>query len=191
MNVRWLQFGCCRRLFQTFRILLPFRELSDLVAGGTIVETSTDEDLVARTVIQLDGDIVTFVVPSALNETSIDRHFLNVDLRLCRITEQLICVVNAFKWIGLVILLFSFGCTLSEVVSNSRNSWDWILNITLGTLPGVLFISAGFTPVARKVFNKLVWFLINQNIRISTINAMFEVISRLEKESVGDNAERN
>ena len=114
VTVWWCPFGLFSRLSRSLIKRLPLRELSDLLVGGTIVETCIEKQPVLRTIIQLDGVVMTFVVPlDSPDESVYKKHWGKVENRLVTIAEQLNGVVRLVTWrFGLLIILISVGHTL-------------------------------------------------------------------------------
>ncbi len=164
MTVRWSQFGPFRRLSRSLVKRLPLRELSDLWVGGTIVETCIEKEPVVRTIIQLDGDVMTFVVPlESPDESVYKKHWEKVESRLVRIAEQLNGVVHLVTWcISLPFFLILVGPTLYEHPTDTSQIGGWILNFTCSALPGLLIGMAGHISLMRKLLGKLIlktiWF---------------------------------
>ena len=164
MTVWRSQFGLLRGLPQSLVKRLPLRELFDLWVGGTIVETCIDKKPVLRTIIQLDGDVMTFVASSVLPDESIyKKHWEKVGNRLVTIAEQLNGVVRLVTWrFGLLIILICVGHTLWENSPDTSKMGDWVLNVALSALPGLLIGAVGHIPLLHKLLGKLIlktiWF---------------------------------
>ena len=164
MTVWWCPFGLFSRLSRSLIKRLPLRELSDLLVGGTIVETCIEKQPVLRTIIQLDGDVMTFVVPlDSPDESVYKKHWGKVENRLVTIAEQLNGVVRLVTWrFGLLIILISVGHTLCESSQDTSAMGDWVLNVAPSVLPGLLIGAVGHIPLLHKLLGKLIlktiWF---------------------------------
>lgn len=157
MTVPWRPFRLFRRLSHSLVKRLPLRELSDLLRGGTIVETCIGKDPLLRTIIQLDGDVMTFLAPLALpDESTNKKHWEKVEKRLVTIAGQLDSLVRWVTWgIGSLIVLSAVGDTLREYSPNTNEMWDWGVSLAVSALPGLLLGGVGHIPLVRELLGKL------------------------------------
>ena len=188
---RWL-FYLRGRFSRLTRKLLLLRELSNLLMGGTIVETRIDkEPPVLRTIIQLDGDIMTFVASSAsLDESICKRHWDSVEYRLGIIAEQLSGVVRLVTWsIGVMIFLVLVGPMLSKYPTEEKEIGAWVLHILSNALPSLLIGLIGHIPLICKILGRFLlkcW--LRRHIRNSAFSASLRVGPSTEQD--GDVAGR-
>ena len=170
MTVWRRQFGLFRGLPRALVNRLPLRELPDLWVGGTIVETCIEKEPVLRTIIQLDGDVMTFVVPlDSPDELVYKKHWEKVEHRLVTIAEQLNGVVRLATWqIGLLVFLICVSHTLWENFSDTSKMGDWVFNVTLSALPGLLIGALGHTSLGHRLLGKIFLKTISFWIRLHT-----------------------
>ena len=80
----------------------PLRDLCSLLSGGATVDTYSDDSIVFRTVIQIDGDVLTIVADSDGAEALWDAHAQDVVKLLDRIADQLNGVMRWLtRWLGI------------------------------------------------------------------------------------------
>ena len=170
MTVWWSPFGFFRGLPRSLVKRLPLRELSDLLVGGTIVETCIEKHPVLRTIIQLDGDVMTFVVPlDSPDESVYKKHWEKVENRLVTIAEQLNGVVRLVTWrIGLVTILIFVGHTLWENSPDTSKMGDWVFNVALSALPGLLIGALGHISLGHRLLGKIFLKTISFWVRLHT-----------------------
>ena len=65
------------------------KELHSFLRDGMTVDTSDGGSLAIRTIIQLDGDVLTFVAPAAANQAVRTRHSAQVEARLKVVSDRL------------------------------------------------------------------------------------------------------
>lgn len=80
----------------------PLRDLRSLLSGGATVDTHNGNSIVFRTVIQVDGDVLTIVADSDGTEGLWDTHAENVVKMLARVADQLDGIVRWLTcWVGI------------------------------------------------------------------------------------------
>ena len=160
--------------------ILHLRELSNLLMGGTAVETCIDGSIALRTVVQLDGDVLTFVLPSAsTNESIYKKHWESVEDTLATISNQLNGVVRRVSlFVGALFALIFVGFKLYETfLGASQEVHNWI-SISVALL-SILVVVAGNTryiPWVSKLLqiriSKLIWFVVDRHIKASATNIL-------------------
>ena len=161
--------------------LLPFQELCLIATVGLRVDSIVDGKVVMRTIVQLDGDVFTFVTPcnaiaAPARETS-EQHWKEVQCKLKRVSAQLNRVIRSLTWgtavVVFVIIAFS---TLRDV---SPYSWDakmWALHllanvvvpVAIGSIAHIGFIRRLIAPV----FTKVIRFWVTQYSGLSALAAL-------------------
>lgn len=143
--------------------LLPFRELCVLATGGLRVDSFADDVVVIRTLVQLDGDVLTFVSPSGQSrewdEAAIEEHWKKVQRTLSKVSDQLNNIVHSVTWAAAVL---SFGIIgFSTLRDASPQDWDtctWIFHVLgnvilplgIGSVAYVGFLRRQLAPVFLK-----------------------------------------
>ena len=143
--------------------LLPFRELCVLATGGLRVDSLADDRVVVRTLVQLDGDVLTFVSPSAhigrWDEAVNKQHWKKVQRALSKVSGQLNCVVYSVTWAAAVL---SFGIMAFSTLRNASpqdwDTWTWIIHVLanvgiplgIGSIAYVGFLRRHLAPVFLK-----------------------------------------
>lgn len=113
--------------------LLPFRELCVLASGGLRVDSLADDKVVIRTLVQLDGDVLTFVSPPGQvgkwDEAQSEQHWAKVQHTLGKISGQLNCIIYSITWTAAIL---SFGIiaffTLRDASLHSWDTYTWIFH---------------------------------------------------------------
>lgn len=135
-----------------------------MVTAGLRVDSIVDGKVVMRTLVQLDGDVFTFVTPgnaiaAPARETS-EQHWKEVQCKLKRVSAQLNRVVRSLTW-GTAVVVFVI-IALSTLRDVSPHSWDaklWTLHllanvvvpVAIGSIAHVGFIRRLLAPVLTKV----------------------------------------
>ena len=137
--------------------LLPLHELCNLFVDGTTVDSYVDEKLVLRTIIQLDGDIMTFVTPLEPSGQIIhNKHWKRVEYRLATISNQLNGMVRLVTWpIGLIFFVITAAFTLRESSLQTWGKGDWIFYVAVNLIPPLFIGAIGHVSLVRKAIGKL------------------------------------
>ena len=124
---------------------------------GTTVDSYVDGKLVLRTIIQLDGDIMTFVAPLEPSGQIIhNKHWKRVECRLATISDQLNGMVRLVTWpIGLAFFVIMAVCTLREFSSHTWGTANWIFYVALNVIVPFCLGAIGYVPLVRKTVGKL------------------------------------
>ena len=181
----WNLFEIYGRLWRSLVKLLPLYELSTLLTSGTIVETCINDRAVLRTIVQLDGDVMTFVVPVAVTDDAIHaRHWKEVRKQLATIADQLNGVVRvSTRFIGIVVTLVLFGSIQDPYVPSGDIVLQWVGDLTFSVLPGFLVGIGGYWRPVRRMLGKLILktsgFWLGGHLRYASIDAMLQVRRRV------------
>lgn len=147
------------RLYQRAFVLLnnrlPLRELCSLVTDGATVDTYSENSLVFRTVIQLDGDVFTIVVRSDSTQALWSVHADNVTSLLTRISSQLNGVVRLLTWpvgVGVFAVLALWGKPISSISVWGFDEWVHLVIINILIPLGVTFL--GHMPPLRRAIGR-------------------------------------
>ena len=144
--------------------LLRFQELCLIATSGLRVDSIVDGKLVMRTLVQLDGDVLTFVRPhidgTAPTQKIGEQHWKDVQDKLERVSGQLNWVIRSVTWgTAAIVFLITAVSTLRDV---SPHSWDgkmWAMHalanvvfpVAIGSIAHVDFARRLFAPVFTKV----------------------------------------
>ena len=106
----------------------PLRDLCSLLSGGATIDTHNGDSIVLRTVIQVDGDVLTIVADSDGTEALWDAHAKSVVKLLARISDQLNGIA---RWLTFwVVGIGTFGVlALCWGPNASYSEWgldDWL-----------------------------------------------------------------
>ena len=145
------------------------------------MDSFVDGKVAVRTLVQLDGDVFTFVTPTS-NMTGFvhaihEQHWKDVELTLKIISNQLKYVVHSVTW-SVAFLSFSI-ISISTLRDVSLHSWDintWIfsvlanviLPIAIGTLGYISFLRRMLAPLFLRVLR----FWIRQHAKRARIEAL-------------------
>ena len=161
--------------------IFPFRELCDLLEDGITVESRVGEHLVMRTVIQLDGDVMTFAVPTSNLPVSADglrdKHWSMVDNVLRIIAAQL---GDIARMVTLSAALLYFAMVAAVTLQDfSPATWDtrtWIhenlIHVAIPLILGAIGYVSPFRRFLEPLCHKVLRFLTRQRRRRSRIDAL-------------------
>ena len=113
---------------------LPFQELCLIATAGLRVDSIVDGKVAMRTLVQLDGDVLTFVRPRndgvGPAQKIGERHWNEVQDKLKRVSTQLNWVIRSLTW-GMAAIVFLI-IALSTLRDVSPHSWDakmWAVHV--------------------------------------------------------------
>ena len=133
----------------------PLRDLCLLAVDGATVDTYHDGKLALRTIIQLDGDLLTFVTPTAVDRAVRSAHSAEVTTLLTRIAAQVHGVAHIVTWpLGLAIfgILYVSLPPLFPLQVWDSDDWIRILVFNVG-LPSIIS-TLGHVPLTRRLLGK-------------------------------------
>ena len=129
------------------------KELRGFLRDGMTVETSDTGRLVMRTMVQLDGDLITFVAPPAADEAVRTRHWALVDAKLKVVTDRLNGTARVPTW-WLAGVYFAWRLwELAPVGDDTawiRVFYDVAVSLAIATAGMV-------SPIRRLVWRLVVW----------------------------------
>ena len=113
---------------------------------------------------------MTFVVPlDSPDESVYKKHWEKVENRLVTIAEQLNGVLRLVTWrIGLVTILIFVGHTLWENSPDTSKMGDWVFNVALSALPGLLIGALGHISLGHRLLGKIFLKTISFWVRLHT-----------------------
>ena len=145
------------------------------------MDSFVDEKLAARTLVQLDGDVFTFVTPFSANtgasHAAHEQHWKEVERTLKKISAQLKLIVHSVTWtaafLSFVIISVS---TLRDL---SFDGWDtntWIVYLPVNVILPIAIGTAGhigfFRRLLMPLFLKVLRFWIRQHAGHARIEAL-------------------
>lgn len=145
-----------RRAFVLLNKRLPLRDLCSLVADGATVDTYSENSLVFRTVIQLDGDVFTIVTRSGSTKGLWSEHAEKVRSLLTRISSQLNGVVRLVTWpigVGMFAVLALWGKPVLSISAWGVDEWVHLFVINILIPMGFTFL--GKMPFLRRAIGRL------------------------------------
>ena len=101
-------------------ITSPFKDLIDCYNDGAVIETSRGEEILFRTVVQLDGDVLTLSPKSSIPDQDLRTlHWQNVDKRIKKLGQALKRAEKTILMVlSSVILTIILICTHSDINYN-------------------------------------------------------------------------
>ena len=187
VNARRILVGLYWRVSRLPTRLLPLHELCNLFVDGTTVDSYADEKLVLRTVIQLDGDIMTFVMPLEPSSQIIhNKHWKRVGNRLATISNQLNGMVRLVTWpIGLSFFVITAAFTFREFSPHTWGKGDWIFYVAVNVILPLFIGAIGHVSLVRnmigKLFIKTVRRWLGQHNRHARIDALLDATRKHRK----------
>ena len=138
----------------------PFKELVFLVTDGARVDSSVDGKVVVRTLVQLDGDVLTFVTPmsdmTGLTQAVYEQHWRDVELTLKKISKQLKYVVHYVIWsVAFVSFSIISVSTLQDVSLHDRDTNTWLLHALINVVLPVAIGTLGYIGLFRRLLAPL------------------------------------
>ncbi|MCY4555419.1 MAG: hypothetical protein OXF79_03365 [Chloroflexi bacterium] len=119
--------------------LLPFRELCVLATEGLRIDSLIGDKVLMRTLVQLDGDVLTFVSSpgkvARWDQTANEQHWEKVQRSLKKVSSQLNSIIYSVTWVASIL---SFGIiAFSTLRDASPESWDtctWIFHVLINVI---------------------------------------------------------
>lgn len=136
-------------------MLRCLKELSQFLRDGVVVDTPESGDAALRTVVQLDGDVLTFATRDAVSETLQCEHWSRVAARIEPIADRLRGTARLPTWpVGLTYILAAVW-RHEEILAGSWETVNLeriVLHLTIG-----FGVSAmGWVPLLRRAMWKAV-----------------------------------
>lgn len=140
-------------------MIAGLKELNSFLRDGMTVETGDALGLAMRTVVQLDGDVITFVAPGAANEAARTKHWEQVEARLKVVSDRLngTALVPTW-WIGGLY----FARPLWELALGEETAWVHLL-CDAGVAFGISVL--GMIPSVRRQAWKLTVSVVRRRLR--------------------------
>lgn len=131
------------------------KELRCFLRDGMTVETADAGRLAMRTVIQLDGDVMTFVAPAAVDQAVRTRHSVQVEARLKVVSDRLNGTALVPTWCFACLYLAGRLWEMGPI--GDESAWVRLL-FDVGVSVGISVL--GVIPAIRRLAWKLaVWTL--------------------------------
>ena len=173
-----------RRIARLPAGILPFGELSNLLVDGVTVESWDGTHLVMRTVIQLDGDVMTFATPMthsmASDRTLRDRHWAKVEDVISNVVNQLDGIVRLVAWtaaLAYIIIVAAF--TLQDFSLQSWDTQTWFTQVLVHLAVPLAIGALGYIAPVRKILEpfstSIVQILTRQHGMRSRLDALLTV----------------
>lgn len=135
--------------------ILPFRELCTLATDGLRVNTLIGDQVAIRTLVQLDGDVLTFVNPSvritARDQAANEEHWEKVQGDLWKVSRQLRSIVHSITWAAAGVIFVIIACsTLRDASPQSWDTWTWILHVLANVVLPIGIGSVAYVGILRR-----------------------------------------
>ena len=152
--------------------LLPFQELCLIATAGLRVDSVVGSKVAMRTLVQLDGDVLTFVRPrndvSGPTREVNEQHWKEVQCKLKKVSAQLNWVIRSFTWSTAVVIFVIIALiTIRDV---SPHGWDakmWVFHLLANVICPVAIGSVAHIGLFRRllapVFLKVLRFWVAQH----------------------------
>lgn len=155
----------------------PLRDLCLLAVDGATVDTYHNDKLALRTIIQLDGDILTFVTPTAVERSVRSAHSAEVKTLLTRIAAQVRGVAHVVTWpLGLVTFGILYVSSPPLFPLQAWNSDDWIRILLFNVGSPSIIGALGHVPLTRRLLGmgllKTIRFWLRAHSRWSRVQAL-------------------
>ena len=174
---------------------LPLRDLCLLAVDGATVDTYHDGKVALRTIIQLDGDLLTFVTPTAVDRAVRSAHSAEVKTLFTRIAAQVRGLAHVVTWpLGLAIfgILYVSSPPLFPLQVWDPDDWIRILVFNVG-LPSIIG-ALGHVPLTRRLLGKgllkTIRFWLRAHSRWSRVQAVLAATPIPPPDTAGPNQDR-
>ena len=161
--------------------LLPFRELCHIATAGLRVDSLVGGKVAMRTLVQLDGDVLTFVSPrndvSGPTREVNEQHWNEVQCKLKKVSGQLNCIIRSFTWgAAVVIFVIMALLTIRDISPHNWNANMWVFHLLANVIFPVAIGSVAHIGFFRKllapVFLKVLRFWVAQHSGVSALAAL-------------------
>ena len=150
-----------RRSIVLLSACAPFRDLCSLMSGGATVDTHNGKSIAFRTVIQVDGDVLTMVAHCDGTEALWETHAEGVAKVLARMSDQLHGVGRWLTgWAGIATFAVLALCWRPDAPFSAWVLEDWLHLFVINFSMPISLAALARVPVVRRAIGTVLLHLV-------------------------------